>query len=49
MKVLNRPMFRKGGQSKGTGVMSMVEPRENFKMGTAIENIRQLGTQYEQA
>ena len=44
-------MFRKGGKinSKGTGVMSMVEPRENYALGTSIENIRQLGTQYEQA
>lgn len=49
MKILNRPMFRKGGSSKGTGVMSMVEPRENYQFGTTIENIRKLGTQYEQA
>lgn len=49
MKILNRPMFKKGGSSKGTGVMSMVEPRENFNFGTTIENIRKLGTEYEQA
>lgn len=49
MRVLNRPMFRIGGSSKGTGVMSMVEPRENFNLGTTIENIRKLGTEYEQA
>ena len=42
-------MFKKGGSSKGTGVMSMVEPRENFNLGTTIENIRKLGTEYEQA
>jgi hypothetical protein len=47
MRILNRPMFKKGGSSKGTGVMSMVEPRENFSLGTTIENIRNLQAQYQ--
>jgi len=47
MKILNRPMFRKGGSSKGTGVMSMVEPRENYQFGSTIKNIRDLQTQYQ--
>lgn len=44
-------MFRKGGKinSKGTGVMSMVEPRENYALGTSIQNIRDLQSKYQTA
>lgn len=44
-------MFRKGGKinSKGTGVMSMVEPRENYAVGTSIQNIRDLQSKYQTA
>lgn len=44
MRILNRPMFRKGGSpSQGTGVMSMVEPRikaanSNWKLATGPIN-----------
>ena len=34
-RVLKRPMFRKGGPAvQGTGIMSHVEPRKNFRDGT---------------
>lgn len=32
--VFKRPMFKRGGSTKGKGIMSHVEPRENFNEGT---------------
>jgi hypothetical protein len=32
--VFKRPMFKRGGSTQGTGIMSHVEPRKNFNIGT---------------
>jgi hypothetical protein len=31
--VFKRPMFKRGGPTKGTGIMSHVEPRRNYNLG----------------
>ena len=37
-KILKRPMFRKGG-STGEGIMSKVEPRQNYAQGQSVQSI----------
>jgi hypothetical protein len=34
-KILKRPMFRKGGAAN-EGIMSMAQPRKNYREGTNI-------------
>ena len=37
-KILKRPMFKKGG-STGEGIMSKVEPRQNYAQGQSVQSI----------
>ena len=37
-RILKRPMFRKGG-SVGEGIMSKVQPRQNYQMGNRVKQI----------
>jgi hypothetical protein len=40
--VFKRPMFKRGGSTQGTGIMSHVEPRKNFQTGTELLDVRSL-------
>ena len=48
-KILKRPMFKKGG-SVGEGIMSKVQPRQNYQAGNRVKQIyKQLEPLYAQA